>query len=165
VAWSYRDRVLYLDPGRLPLRYRHYRQHDGECITWLLRIHTRYAGRLARATRRQAHGADVAAFAIRPFICRRWYSLLCLLLIIWLVYVQIVDRPVPDQGWDWLQHTGAIVFLVALCTSLDRSPLNPSRRLNRLPLAASADANEVNVESAEPVAAQIATQVRVSATD
>jgi hypothetical protein len=55
----------------------------------------------------------VAAFAIRQFICRRWYSLLCLLLIIWLVYVQSSIGWYPIREWDWLQHTGAIVFLVA----------------------------------------------------
>jgi hypothetical protein len=114
--------------------------------------------RFDRATRRQAHGADGADSVIRQFIGRRWFSLLCLVLIIWLICAQSWMGWYPIWRWDWLQHTGVMVFLVALYFAR-QVPTQFLEVLSRLPLADPADGNEVSVESAE----RVATQIRVSA--
>lgn len=64
----------------------------------------------------------------------------------------------PIRRWDWLQHTGVVVFLVALYFAR-QVPTQFLEVLSRLPLAASADGNEVSVELAK----RVATQIRVSA--
>lgn len=65
-----------------------------------------------------------------------WFALLCLASALSLVLIEIGDGPNPIEQWDWLKHTGAAAFLIALFFALG-VPAQMSQLLDRLPTASS----------------------------
>ncbi len=51
---------------------------------------------------------------LRSRLRRHWFGLLCAAVLVFLVVAEATNSRIGPAHWDWLMHSGALVFLVAL---------------------------------------------------
>jgi hypothetical protein len=63
----------------------------------------------------------------RPGLLLRehWFAVLCAATLVYLVVAEVSRGPHSSRQWDWLMHSGAVVFLLALGAALRVAPAVP----------------------------------------